>query len=195
VKLPNGKVHRVFHDGRIPPDNPFVNTPGAVASIWCYGSRNPQGLAFDPRTGQLWETEHGPRGGDELNLIERGKNYGWPVITYGINYDGTAITERTEQAGMEQPVAHWTPSIAVAPVTIYTGDKFPRWKNQLLVGSLAQQKFLRIVVENGKATQQEEVFKNIGRIRDIQTGPDGFIYVAFEPPGQPGRIARLVPAD
>jgi glucose/arabinose dehydrogenase len=195
LTLPNGKVHRVFHDGKIPPDNPFVHTPGAMASIWSYGHRNPQGLARDFQTGELWETEHGPRGGDELNRIEPGKNYGWPAITYGMNYDGTAITEHTEEAGMEQPVVHWTPSIAVCPVTIYTGDKFPKWKNQLLVGSLAQQKFLRLVTENGKVTHQEEVFKNRGRIRDIQVGPDGLIYLAFEPPGQPGRIARLVPAD
>jgi glucose/arabinose dehydrogenase len=195
LKLPNGKVHRVFHDGKIPPDNPFVNTPGAIASIWSYGNRNPQGLARDPRSGKLWETEHGPRGGDELNLIQRGKNYGWPVITFGMNYDGTAITEHTEKPGMEQPVVHWTPSIAISPVTVSTSDKFPKWKNQLLVGSLAQQKLLRIVVEHGKATHQEEVFKNLGRIRDIQTGPDGLIYLALEPPGQPGRIVRLVPVD
>ncbi|HEX2854530.1 MAG TPA: PQQ-dependent sugar dehydrogenase [Opitutaceae bacterium] len=195
LKLPNGKVHRVFHDGKIPPDNPFVNSAGAIASIWSYGNRNPQGLARDPRNGDLWETEHGPRGGDELNLIQRGRNYGWPVVTFGMNYDGTAITEHTEKPGMEQPVVHWTPSIAVSPVTVCTADKFPRWKNQLLVGSLAQQKLLRIVTENGKATHQEEIFRNLGRIRDIQVGPDGLIYLAFEPPGQPGRIARLVPAE
>ncbi len=195
LALSNGKIHRVFHDGRIPPDNPFVKKPGAFGSIWAYGNRNPQGLAIDPRNGELWETEHGPRGGDELNRIQRGRNYGWPVITYGMNYDGTPITDKTSAPGMEQPVINWTPSIAVSEIEFYTGDRFPRWKNNLFVGSLAQQKFLRVVIDGNKVTHTEEVFHGLGRVRDIKTGPDGMIYLALECIGKLGRVVRLVPAD
>ena len=194
LEVPNGKIHRVFRDGRIPPDNPFVHTPGAFPSIWAYGVSNPQGLALDPRDGALWESEHGPRGGDELNHIERGRNYGWPVITYGMNYDGTPVSDKTEAPGMEQPILHWTPSIAPSELEFYTGDKFPRWKNQLFLGSLATQKFLRFVVDHGRVTHTEEIFKGLGRVRDIKTGPDGLLYIAFESIGRPGRVVRLVPA-
>jgi glucose/arabinose dehydrogenase len=192
---PNGKVHRVFHDGRIPPDNPFVATPGALASIWSYGHRNPQGLARNPADGALWETEHGPRGGDELNFVRRGGNYGWPVITYGMNYDATPVSALTHHDGMEQPVLHWTPSIAAAPIHFYTGDAFPDWKNQLFVGALAQQELRRMVVEGDRVVHQETILENLGRVRDIATGPDGFLYVALELPGEPGHIVRLVPAE
>lgn len=196
LSRPNGKVHRVFHDGSIPPDNPFAARPGAVRSIWSHGHRNPQGLALDPVSGGLWESEHGPRGGDELNHLLRGGNYGWPVVTHGMNYDGTPVSARTEAAGMEPPVVHWTPSIAVSPLHFYAGDAFPRWKNNLFVGSLAQQKLLRMTVEGGRVTHQELVFKGLGRIRDIQTGRDGLLYVVLEIPGpHPGRIIRLRPAD
>jgi glucose/arabinose dehydrogenase len=196
LALPNGKIHRVFPDGRIPPDNPFVGKPGAFGSIWAYGVRNPQGLAVDRRTGSLWESEHGPRGGDELNWIRRGRNYGWPVITYGMNYDGTAVSDKTETPGMEQPVMNWTPSIAASEIEFYTGDRFPHWKNDLFVGSLAQQKFLRLTIDTRHhVTHVEEVFKHLGRVRDIKTGPDGLIYVALELVGLPGRIVRLIPAD
>lgn len=188
-----GKIHRVFLDGTIPPDNPFVDSPGACKSIWAYGVRNPQGLAVDRKTGELWESEHGPRGGDELNHIERGKNYGWPVITSGLNYDGTPIAAKTEAPGMEQPVINWTPSIAVSQVEFYHGDQFPKWKNNLFIGSLAQQKLIRVVVENGREVLREEVFNGLGRIRDIKTGPDGFLYLALELIGKPGRLVRLVP--
>ncbi|MBI2512340.1 MAG: PQQ-dependent sugar dehydrogenase [Opitutae bacterium] len=191
VKLPNGKIHRLHDDGRIPEDNPFAKQPGAFPSIWCYGNRNPQGLAFEPGTGVLWETEHGPRGGDELNIIRRGANYGWPVITYGMNYNGTPITAITAKDGMEQPVTHWTPSIAVCGIDFYTGDAFPRWKGNLLVTALAQQELRRVVIEGGKVTHQEILLKDLGRVRDVQTGPDGAIYVALN---QPDRIVRLVPA-
>jgi glucose/arabinose dehydrogenase len=189
----NGKIHRVFHDGKIPPDNPFVGTPGAVGSIWAYGVRNPQGLARDPRDGALWETEHGPRGGDELNRIERGRNYGWPLATRGMNYDGTPITEKKDAPGLVSPVVDWTPSIAVSQIEFYTGDKFPKWKHQLFVGSLVTQKLQRLVIDAGRVTHTEEVFKGLGRVRDIKTGPDGLIYVALEAIGKPGRIIRLVP--
>ena len=192
---PVGKIHRVFRDGTIPKDNPFVEKGNAWHSVWAYGVRNPQGLAVDPRNGDLWESEHGPRGGDELNWIERGKNYGWPLITSGLNYDGTPISDKTKAPGMEEPVINWTPSIAVSQLEFYQGDKFPKWKNNLFIGSLAQQKFIRVVVEGGKEIRREEIFNGLGRIRDIKTGPDGFLYLALELIGKPGRIVRLVPAD
>lgn len=195
LSLPNGKIHRMFHDGKIPPDNPFVAVPGAVGSIWAYGVRNPQGLARNPRDGALWETEHGPRGGDELNHIVRGRNYGWPVATHGMNYDGTPISDKTEAPNLESPVMHWTPSIATSEIEFYTGDRFPKWKHQLFLGSLATQKFLRLVIDRGRVTHTEEVFKNFGRVRDIKTGPDGLIYVALEAIGKPGRVVRLLPAE
>lgn len=195
LSLPNGKVHRLFRDGRIPPDNPFVNTPGALPSIWSYGHRNPQGLAVHPVTGELWETEHGPRGGDELNYLRRGHNYGWPVITHGMNYNGTPVSPLTAREGLEQPVLHWTPSIAVSPVRFYTGDAFPEWKNQLFLGALAQQELRRLVVEGDRVVHQELILKNHGRVRDMITGPDGNLYVALEVPGtDPACIVRLVPA-
>lgn len=192
LRRPNGKVHRIHDDGRIPSDNPFVSMETAFPTIWTYGNRNPQGLDFDPRTGLLWETEHGPRGGDELNLIERGKNYGWPVITYGMNYDGSPITGKTEQAGMEQPVTYWVPSIAVCGIDFYEGKAFPKWTGNLLVTGLAQQELRRLVIEDKKVVSQEVVVKDIGRLRDVASGPDGNIYLAVN---GPDRIVRLVPAN
>lgn len=191
---PNGKIHRVFHDGRVPPDNPFADRADAWKSVWAYGVRNPQGLALNER-GELWETEHGPRGGDELNRIARGKNYGWPVVSHGMNYDGTPVSEKKEAPGMEKPVIDWTPSIAVSQIEFYRGDQFPKWKNQLFVGSLAQQKFLRVVIEGDRVVHYEEVFKRLGRVRDIKTGPDGFLYLTLELIGKPGRIVRMVPVE
>jgi glucose/arabinose dehydrogenase len=188
---PNGKVHRVFDDGRIPPDNPFVGTSNAIASIWSYGHRNPQGLDRHPVTGELWETEHGPRGGDELNLVHKGRNYGWPIISYGMNYNGTPLTALTAKEGLEQPVIHWTPSIAVCSARFYRGDKFPRWKHQLFVTALAQEELRRVVLEGHRVAEQEVVFKNIGRVRDVATGPDGLLYVALN---KPDKIVRLEPA-
>ena len=189
---PNGKIHRVMEDGAIPADNPFVGQEGACRSIWSYGQRNPQGLVWDAATGRLWETEHGPRGGDELNLIRKGANYGWPRITYGINYNGTPITDRTEMPGMEQPIIHWTPSIAVCAVEIYQGDKFPRWKNNLFVTALAQEELRRLVLAGDRVVEQEVIFKNIGRVRDVVAGPDGLLYVVLN---KPDRVVRLVPAN
>jgi glucose/arabinose dehydrogenase len=187
---PNGKVHRVNEDGSIPRDNPFVTTPGAMASIWSYGHRNPQGLAQHPVTGALYDVEHGPRGGDELNLVEKGRNYGWPLITYGMNYDGTPMTDKTSAPGMEQPLAYWVPSIAVSSVIFYTGDDFPGWKHDLLLGSLAAQEFRRLEL-TPDGVKQELLFKGAGRVRDIVMGPKGIVYIAFN---QPDRIARIVPA-
>ena len=189
---PNGKIHRIHDDGRIPADNPFVNTPGAFPSIWTYGNRNPQGLDFDPRTGLLWETEHGPRGGDELNRIRGGRNYGWPVITYGMNYDGSPITAETAREGMEQPVTYWVPSIAVCGIDFYEGTLFPKWTGNLFVSALAQQELRRLVIDGEKVVSQEVVLKDIGRLRDVQCAPDGSIWVAVN---DPGTVIRLVPAN
>ena len=190
ITRPNGKVHRIFEDGRVPDDNPFVGQAGALPTIWSYGHRNPQGLAKDPATGLLYDAEHGPRGGDELNLVQKGRNYGWPVITYGMNYDGTPMTDLTAKEGMEQPVNYWVPSIAVSAIAFYTGTKFPKWDGQLFLGALAQEELRRLVLADGKVTHQEVLFKGVGRVRDVVSGPDGFIYVSFDG----GRVARLVPA-
>jgi glucose/arabinose dehydrogenase len=189
---PNGKIHRLHDDGRVPKDNPFVKDKDALPSIWSYGHRNPQGLAMDPRDGRLYSTEHGPRGGDELNLIKPAANYGWPVITYGMNYDGTPMVSITEKEGMEQPLTYWVPSIAACGLDFYTGDKFPKWKNDLFAGGLAQQEIRRIRLENSKVVSQEIILKNIGRVRDVATGPDGFLYVILN---GPDRLVRLIPAD
>jgi glucose/arabinose dehydrogenase len=192
VSRPNGKVHRIHDDGRVPADNPFAGKEGAFPTIWSYGNRNPQGLAQHPVTGELWEAEHGPRGGDEINVIRKGLNYGWPVITYGMNYDGTPMTNLTAKEGMEQPVLYWVPSIAVSSIDFYTGTRFPEWKHNLLVAALAQQEVRRLVVEQHEVTHQEVLFKNVGRVRDLVVGLDGAIYLAFN---TPDRIARIVPAD
>jgi len=188
----NGKIHRLNDDGSIPDDNPFVNTPGAMASIWSYGHRNPQGTCFDPLTGELWVSEHGPRGGDELNLIRPGVNYGWPVISYGINYDGTVLTPDKEKAGLEQPVFQWTPSIGPCGMTFVTGNRYPNWKNNILLGSLPLKHLERVVLENNRVTHREELLKGIGRVRNVVMGPDGYIYIAVETPGY---IFRLMPVE
>lgn len=188
---PNGKVHRIHDDGRVPDDNPFVGQREALPTIWSYGHRNPQGLDFNPVDGRLWSTEHGPRGGDELNLVQRSRNYGWPVITYGINYNGTPITDRTQAEGMEQPVIHWTPSIAVCGLDFYEGDAFPNWRGGLLVGALAGQEVRLVKIDGANVTGQETLFRRLGRVRDVQCGPDGYVYVALN---GPDKIVRLVPA-
>ena len=187
----NGKIHRLHDDGRIPKDNPFYNVLHAVPSIWSFGHRNPQGVAVHPEDGTIWDVEHGPRGGDELNHVEKGLNYGWPVITYGINYNGEIISDITEKEGMEQPAHYWDPSIATCGMDFYDGDAFPEWKNSLFVTSLKFGKIHRIVVE-GSERKSEEVFHETGgRPRDVETGPDGYLYIAIE--DAPGRIVRLVP--
>lgn len=185
-----GKIHRIKEDGSIPADNPFVNTPGATPSIWSYGHRNPQGLAFDPATGLLWETEHGPRGGDELNVIEKGKNYGWPVISYGINYDGTTFTDKTSMAGMEQPKHYWVPSIAPSGLAFVQGDRYKAWKGNALAGSLRFKFLNRNIIKGDTAPSQEIMLENVGRLRDVRMAPDGYIYIAVE---NPGRVFRLIP--
>jgi glucose/arabinose dehydrogenase len=189
----NGKIHRLNDDGTIPEDNPFYNTKGAIKSIWSYGHRNPQGTCFHPVTGELWETEHGPRGGDEINLIKPGLNYGWPVISYGINYDGTVLTKLSEKEGMEQPLFYWTPSIGPCGMTFVTGDKYPSWKNNMLVGSLPFQYLERVVLKGHSVMHREKLLEGIGRVRNVIIGRDGLIYVAVEQPA--GKIVRLVPAE
>jgi aldose sugar dehydrogenase len=188
---PNGKIHRIHDDGRIPTDNPFVGKAGAIPSLWTLGNRNAQGLTFDPATGILWSTEHGPRGGDELNIIERGRNYGWPLITYGTNYNRTIITKETARPGLEQPVVQWTPSIAVCGIDFYTGGAFPKWKGNLFVAALANKSLRRLVIEGNRVTHQETLLKDISRLRDVGTGPDGYLYLLYSRPGQ---LVRLVPA-
>ena len=191
LSQPNGKIHRVNDDGSIPQDNPFAHQPGALPSIWTYGHRNAQGLSFDPQTHLLWESEHGPRGGDELNIIVPGHNYGWPLVTYGINYDGTPITDHLAHPGMDQPVTTWVPSIAASPLAFYSGHGFPCWENNLFLGALAAEELLRIEVDQGKVLHQELLFKGIGRVRDIVNGPDGDLYLVLN---SPDRIMRLTPA-
>jgi aldose sugar dehydrogenase len=191
---PNGKIHRVHDDGRVPDDNPFVGTPGALPTIWTLGVRNPQGLALRNRgeSWELWETEHGPRGGDELNFIQRGANYGWPLITYGINYNGTPVGDgATTRAGLEQPVTHWTPSIAVSALAFYSGERFPLWHGDVLMGSLAKQELWRLVLRDHVVVDRELLFQGIGQIRDLTVGPDGLCYLALQ---DPDRVVRLVPA-
>jgi glucose/arabinose dehydrogenase len=194
---PNGKIHRIHDDGRIPEDNPFRSTPEAYPTIWAYGNRNPQGLTGHPVTGALWESEHGPRGGDEVNVIEPGKNYGWPVITYGMNYGGTPITSETSRKGMEQPANYFTPSIAICGIDFYDGDRFPQWKNNLFVGGLASQEIWRLTTEGSQVTSRELILKNQGRVRDIASGPDGHLYVILNRGKRhgPGWLFRLVPSE
>lgn len=174
-----GKVVRIKADGSIPKDNPFVNTPGALPEIWSYGHRNMQGAAINPLTKELWTGEHGPQGGDEINIDRAAKNYGWPVITYGENYGGGKIGEGTHKAGMEQPIYKWVPSIATAGFIFYTGDKFPQWKNNILLASLREQTFVRLVVEGDQITKEERLLKSdVGqRLRHVVQGPDGLVYL------------------
>ena len=191
VKLPHGKIHRLHDSGGVPADNPFVGRDGAIPSIWSYGHRNPQGLALHPATGQLWAAERGPKG-DELNHVRRGLNYGWPVITYGINYDGTPITDQTHAEGMEQPQTYWMPSIAVCGIDFYTGEHFGNWQNDLLATSLRFNRLHRLRLAGTEVVHEEIVYQGQSRMRDVQTGPDGAIYLAVE---DPGRILRLVPME
>lgn len=186
----HGKIHRIKDDGGIPEDNPFVNSPGANPSIWTYGNRNPQGMIYDKENNRLWAVEHGPKGGDELNLIEKGKNYGWPVISYGINYDGTILTELTEKEGMEQPVTYWVPSIATCGMTLVTSDKYPAWKGNILVAGLAGQQIARVELEGSKYVGEETLLKDIGRVRQVSQSPDGYIYAVTE---ATGLLIKLIP--
>lgn len=182
----SGVIVRLNDDGSVPNDNPFVGERGVEPAIWTYGHRSQQGLAFHPETGDLWETEHGPQGGDELNLIVAGNNYGWPVIGYGVNYGaGTPIHQTSGMPGMEQPEHFWVPSIATSGLMIYTGDKFPEWYGDIFSGGLAGEQLAHIMLEDDYRTveREETLLSGIGRIRDVRQGPEGYIYVAIDDRG------------
>ncbi len=190
-----GSVIRLHDDGRVPADNPFVGRPGWKPEKYTLGHRNIQGAAFHPQTGALWTHEHGPQGGDEVNVIRAGANYGWPVITYGANYDtGTKIGEGTAKPGMAQPLYYWVPSIAPSGMAFYSGDKFPRWRGDLFVGALKDQMLVRLRLDGEKVTREERLLKGrLGRIRDVRVGPDGCIYLLTDE--RNGVLARLEPAS
>lgn len=187
----HGKIHRTFDDGRAPTDNPFAGQSGAKASIWTYGHRNPQGMVYDEASGNLWAVEHGPKGGDELNLIQKGKNYGWPKTSYGINYDGTILTKHKEMEGIENPVRYWVPSIAPCGMTIVTSDRYPDWKGNLLVSALSFRHIARVELSGTKYVKEEQLVQDIGRVRAVGQSPDGVIYAVTE---GPGLLIKLVPA-
>src|SRR5262245_35615686 len=173
-----GKVVRLRPDGSVPPDNPFVNRAGAKPEIWSYGHRNSQGAAIHPQSGKLWTHEHGPRGGDEVNIPQAGKNYGWPVIGYGIDYNGAKIHASTQKPGMEQPIKYWVPSIAPSGMAFYTGDLFPAWRGNLFVGALAGQALVRLELDGEKVGKEERLLQDLReRIRDVRVGPDGALWL------------------
>ncbi|MGP1346939.1 MAG: PQQ-dependent sugar dehydrogenase [Phycisphaerales bacterium] len=191
LSMPNGKVHRVFHDGRIPEDNPFVDRDDALPTIWSYGHRNPQGMVRDLE-GRLWVTEHGPRGGDELNLVEKAANYGWPTVSFGINYNGTPFRQPwpAEDTGITQPVFVWTPSIAACGLAVVDAQRFPKWEGDLLAGGLAGETVDRLRIRNGQVVEREELVYDRGRVRDVKLAPDGQIYIVLNGPDM---IVKLVP--
>ena len=193
----HGTINRLNDDGSIPEDNPFIGEDGIEQSIYSYGHRNPQGLAIHPQTGDIWSTEHGPQGGDELNRILPGLNYGWPVVGYGVNYgSGTTIHEGTTREEMESPTHFWIPSIATSGLMIYAGDRFPAWKGNIFAGGLAGERLVRLTMDGRVVTNEETLLQGIGRIRDVREGPDGFIYVAIDGRGgDPTSIVRLEPAN
>lgn len=178
-----GKIYRIHDDGRIPTDNPFINAKRAKTAIYSYGHRNPQGIARNPKTGEIWAHEHGPQGGDEVNRIQVGKNYGWPVISYGINYDGTEFAEATSKPGMEQPISYWVPSIAPCGMTFITGNKYPNWEGDIIVGSLKFGYLVHCEVEGNTIVSQEIIAEGIGRVRNVEQGLDGYLYVGIEGKG------------
>jgi glucose/arabinose dehydrogenase len=189
-----GKLIRITPDGKAPPDNPFVGRAGALPEIWAYGLRNAEGLAVNPETGALWEQEHGPMGGDEINIIEKGGNYGWPVVSFGVNYDGSPVgAGRRHHPGMVDPVWHWTPSIAPSGMAFYTGDLIPAWKGSLFSGALKFQYLSRLQMKDGRPSSEERLLRDLHwRIRDVRQGPDGALYLLTDETD--GRVLRLAPA-
>ncbi|NNK40026.1 MAG: PQQ-dependent sugar dehydrogenase, partial [Winogradskyella sp.] len=175
-----GKVYRLNDDGTIPNDNPFVDVVNAKKAIFSYGHRNPQGMTLHPKTGEIWTHEHGPKGGDEINIINMGKNYGWPVISYGVNYSGTKFTDITHKEGMEQPLHYWDPSIAPSGMAFINSNKYGDWNGNLLVGSLKFQYLDRCVIKDKKVVKEERLLDGVGRVRSVEQGPDGYIYVGVE---------------
>jgi glucose/arabinose dehydrogenase len=190
-----GKIVRLTDDGKPAPGNPFANQPGARPEIFSLGHRNVQGAALHPATGELWAAEHGPQGGDELNVVRAGVNYGWPVITYGVNYGiGTRIGEGTSKPGMAQPQKHWIPSPALSGLAFYQGDKFPRWRGDVLIGALRGQALIRVRLDGERVVADELMLRgSLPRVRDVRTGPDGYVYLLSDQPN--GAILRLEPAD
>jgi glucose/arabinose dehydrogenase len=186
-----GKVYRLHDDGSIPEDNPFVGQDGALPGVWSYGHRNQQGIEMNPATGVMWAHEHGPRGGDEMNIIKPGVNYGWPILSFGINYSGTSFAEGTYRDGMEPPVTYWDPSIAPSGMTFVTSDMYPEWKGHLLVGSLKFAQLQLLQLEGDTVLGRTEILAGIGRVRSLKQGPDGYIYVGTTR----GGIHRIVPAE
>ncbi len=186
-----GKIIRIHEDGRVPDDNPFVNTPNAKPEIWSYGHRNPNGLTINPSTGELWEHEHGPKGGDEINIIKPTLNYGWPVVTYGVNYDDTPVGEGlTEKEGMEQPFYYYKPSIAPSGMQFYTSDVIPAWKGNLFIGAMVLKHLNRLVIENNKVVKEERLLTDKNwRVRSVKQGPDGYLYLGVDG----GKILRIMP--
>lgn len=186
----HGKVHRIYDDGRVPTDNPFAGQNGAKPSIWTYGHRNPQGMVYDADNDRIWVVEHGPKGGDELNLIQKGKNYGWPKTSYGINYDGSILTEHKEMEGVENPVRYWVPSIAPCGMMQVTSNKYPDWKGDLLVGALSFRHIARVELSGTKYVKEEKLIQDTGRVRHVAQSPDGVIYAVTE---GPGLLLKLAP--
>ncbi|MDX1277388.1 PQQ-dependent sugar dehydrogenase [Oceanihabitans sediminis] len=186
-----GKIYRLNDDGSIPKDNPFLNNPNAKKAIFSYGHRNPQGMVIHPETGEIWSHEHGPKGGDEINIIQSGKNYGWPLVTYGINYYGTKISDKTRMPGTQQPIYYWDPSIAPSGMAFITSDIYPNWKGNLLIGSLKFQYLNRCVIKKNKVIKEERLLDKIGRVRSIRQGPNGYIYVGVENVG----IVKIIPKN
>jgi glucose/arabinose dehydrogenase len=192
----HGTIVRLHDDGKVPADNPFINQGTAKPEIWSYGHRNVQGIAIHPETGDVWANEHGPQGGDEVNLIRKGLNYGWPVIGYGVNYQtGLAIHSGTHRKGMEQPSHIWVPSIGISGMMIYTGDKFPQWRGNMFVGGMVGQQLVRLTMNEQRITAVEALVPNMGRVRDVRQGLDGFIYLVIDDrdPSKPTPIYRLEP--
>jgi len=189
-----GKIIRIRPDGSVPPGNPFAGRPNARPEIWAYGVRNPEGLAFNPTDGKLWEQEHGPKGGDEINIVEKGANYGWPVVSFGVNYDGSAVgTGKQHQDGMTDPFWHWTPSIAPSGMAFYTGNLFPQWKGNLFNGALKFELLSRLELKGDSVVKEERMLQGLRqRIRDVRQGPDGALYLLTDE--EAGRILRVAPA-
>lgn len=185
-----GKVYRIYPDGSIPADNPFRDDPNALPAIFTMGNRNTQGLAQHPETGAIWSTDHGPMGGDELNILTQGSNYGWPIVTYGVDYSGEIVSELTEKEGMEPPIKQWTPSPGLSTATFCTSPLFPAWNNHLLIGALALEELKLLTLSGESVSQEEVIIKNLGRVRDVKFGPDGALYIVLN---KPDVILRLTP--
>ena len=189
-----GSVIRITDSGGVPADNPFVGRSDARPEVFTYGHRNVQGMALHPRTGAVWTHEHGPRGGDEVNILKPGANYGWPAVTHGVDYSGAVISDRSEAPGMEPPLVYWVPSIAPSGMAFYSGDAFPEWQGDLFVGALAGAHLRRLELDGDRVTAQEELLVDLNeRIRDVRSGPDGFLYLLTD--ASDGRLLRLVPAS